>query len=44
VPFTAFRDQARDFGERLDEELLAKRPELKMNPTYQGFKLSGLSA
>jgi hypothetical protein len=42
--FTAFRDQAWDFARRLDTEVLAKRPELKANPTYQGFKLSGLSA
>lgn len=43
VPFTAFREQARDFARRLDAELLAKRPELKLNPVYQDFRLSGLS-
>jgi hypothetical protein len=44
VPFTAFREQARDFARRLDAELLAQRPELRLNPVYQDFKLSGLSA
>jgi len=37
-------EKARDFGQRLDAELLAKRPELGQNPVYQAFKLSGLSA
>jgi len=44
IPFTAFVEKARDFGQRLDAELLAKRPELGQNPVYQAFKLSGLSA
>jgi len=44
IPFTAFVEKARDFGQRLDAELLAKRPELRQNPVYQAFKLSGLSA
>jgi hypothetical protein len=44
IPFAAFREQARDFARRLDAELLAKRPELRLNPVYQDFKLSGLSA
>jgi hypothetical protein len=44
IPFTAFMEKARDFGQRLDAELLAKRPELGRNPVYQAFKLSGLSA
>jgi hypothetical protein len=44
VPFTAFVEKARDFGQRLNAELLAKRPELRQNPVYQAFKLSGLSA
>jgi hypothetical protein len=44
VLFTVFVDQARDFARRLDAELLAKRPELKLNPVYEAFKLSGLSA
>jgi hypothetical protein len=44
VSFTVFVDQAKDFARRLDAELLAKRPELKLNPVYEAFKLSGLSA
>ena len=44
VPFAAFGEQVRDFARRLDTELMAKRPELKLNPTYQDFRLSGLSA
>jgi hypothetical protein len=44
VSFTVFVDQAQDFARRLDAELLAKRPELKLNPVYEAFKLSGLSA
>jgi hypothetical protein len=44
VPFTAFIEKARDFAQRLDAELLAKRPELGQNPVYRAFKLSGLSA
>jgi hypothetical protein len=44
IPFAAFIEKARDFGQRLDAELLAKRPELSQNPVYQAFKLSGLSA
>jgi hypothetical protein len=44
VPFTAFREQVKDFARRLDAELLARRPELRRNPIYQDFKLSGLSA
>ena len=44
IPFTAFVEKARDFAQRLDAELLAKRPELRQNPVYQAFKLSGLSA
>ena len=44
IPFTAFMEKARDFAQRLDAELLAKRPELGQNPVYQAFKLSGLSA
>lgn len=44
IPFAAFIEKAEDFGHRLDAELLAKRPELRQNPVYQGFKLSGLSA
>jgi hypothetical protein len=44
IPFTAFGEKVRDFAQRLDAELLAKRPELRQNPIYQAFKLSGLSA
>jgi hypothetical protein len=44
VPFVAFIEKARDFAQRLDAELLAKRPELGQNPVYRAFKLSGLSA
>ena len=44
VSFTVFADQAKDFAQRLDAELVAKRPELKLNPVYEAFKLSGLSA
>jgi hypothetical protein len=44
IPFTAFVEKATDFAQRLDAEVLAKRPELKQNPVYQAFKLSGLSA
>jgi hypothetical protein len=44
VSFTVFVDQAKDFARRLDAELVAKRPELKLNPIYEAFKLSGLSA
>jgi hypothetical protein len=44
VPFAVFIEKARDFAQRLDAELLAKRPELGLNPVYQAFKLSGLSA
>jgi hypothetical protein len=44
VSFSVFVDQAKDFARRLDAELLAKRPELKLNPVYEAFKLSGLSA
>lgn len=43
LPLTAFTDQARDFARRLDAELLAKRPQLRLNPVYRGFRLSGLS-
>jgi hypothetical protein len=43
VPFTTFRGMAGDFARRLDAEVLAKRPELRLNRVYQGFKLSGLS-
>lgn len=43
VSFTAFREQATDFGRRLNGELLAKRPELRLNPVYQDFKFSGFS-
>jgi len=44
VPFAAFVEQVRDFARRLETELLAKRPELRENPVYQDFKLSGLRA
>lgn len=44
VSFTVFVNQAKDFAQRLDAELVAKRPELKLNPAYEAFKLSGLSA
>ena len=44
VPFTTFAEKARNFAQRLNGELLAKRPELRENPVYQSFKLSGLSA
>jgi hypothetical protein len=44
VSFTVFVNQAKDFAQRLDAELVAKRPELKLNPVYEAFKLSGLSA
>jgi|SRR5450631_2358352 hypothetical protein len=44
VSFTLFVDRAKDFTRRLNAELLAKRPELKLNPFYEAFKLSGLSA
>ena len=43
VPLTVFTEQVKDFGRRLDRELLAKRPALGLNPVYQDFKLSGLS-
>ena len=43
VPLMVFREQADDFGRRLDRELRAKRPALGLNPVYQDFKLSGLS-
>jgi hypothetical protein len=41
VPLPVFKDQVREFAQRLDAELLAKRPELGRNPVYQKFKLSG---
>jgi hypothetical protein len=41
VPLPVFREQVREFGRRLDAELLAKHPELSKNPTYRRFKLSG---
>jgi hypothetical protein len=44
LPFVAFSDRAADFARRLDAELSAKRPELRLNPAYQAFRLSGLSA
>jgi hypothetical protein len=44
IPFTVFVEKATDFAQRLDAELLAKRPELRQNPLYRAFKLSGLSA
>jgi hypothetical protein len=44
VPFAAFADQATDFARRLGSELLSKRPELRLNPVYRDFRLSGLSA
>jgi hypothetical protein len=44
LPFAAFVDQAAHFARRLDGELLAKRPELGLNPAYQAFRLSGLRA
>jgi hypothetical protein len=44
LPFVAFADRTADFARRLDAELLAKRPELGLNPAYQAFRLSGLSA
>jgi hypothetical protein len=44
VSFTVFVNQAKDFAQRLDAELVGKRPELKLNPVYEAFKLSGLSA
>jgi hypothetical protein len=44
LPFAAFADRVADFARRLDAELLAKRPELRLNPAYQAFRLSGLSA
>jgi hypothetical protein len=44
LPFAAFTDQATDFAKRLDSELLAKWPELRLNASYQAFRLSGLSA
>ena len=44
VSFAAFKEQTTDFARRLDAELLAKRPELRLNPVYQDFRLSGLSA
>jgi hypothetical protein len=44
VSFTVFADQAKDFARGLDAELVAKRPEIKLNPVYEAFKLSGLSA
>jgi hypothetical protein len=43
VSFNAFKEQTRNFSRRLDAELLAKRPELSLNPVYQNFRLSGLS-
>jgi hypothetical protein len=44
IPVAAFLEKVRDFAQRLDAELLAKRPELRQNPVYRAFKLSGLSA
>ena len=44
LPFAAFVDRSADFARRLDVELLAKRPELRSNPAYRAFRLSGLSA
>jgi hypothetical protein len=44
LPFAAFVDRTADFARRLDRELLAKRPELGLNPAYQAFRLSGLRA
>jgi hypothetical protein len=44
LPFVAFSDRTAEFARRLDAELSAKRPELRLNPAYQAFRLSGLSA
>jgi hypothetical protein len=44
IPFRAFVEKVTDFAQRLDAELMAKRPELRQNPVYRAFKLSGLSA
>jgi hypothetical protein len=44
LPFGEFVDRTEDFARRLDAELLAKRPELRLNPAYQAFRLFGLSA
>jgi hypothetical protein len=44
LPFVAFCERATDFARRLGAELSAKRPELRLNPAYQAFRLSGLSA
>ena len=40
VPLPVFTKQVGEFAQRLDAELLAKRPELGRNPVYQEFKLS----
>ena len=40
VPLPVFTKQVSEFAQRLDAELLAKRPELGRNPVYQEFKLS----
>jgi hypothetical protein len=44
LPFVVFSDRAADFARRLDTDLLARRPELGLNPAYQAFRLSGLRA
>jgi hypothetical protein len=44
LPFVTFSDRTADFARGLDAELSAKRPELRLNPAYQAFRLSGLSA
>jgi hypothetical protein len=44
LPFAAFVNQTADFARRLDAELSAKRPELRLNPAYEAFRLSGFSA
>jgi hypothetical protein len=44
LPFVAFSDRTADFARGLDTELSTKRPELRLNPAYQEFRLSGLSA
>ena len=40
VPLPVFMKQVSEFAQRLDAELLAKRPELGRNRVYQEFKLS----
>jgi hypothetical protein len=40
APFSDFRKQVDEFGQRLNGELLQKHPELGLNPDYQRLELS----